>query len=391
MTSEPDSTPRRRPPTIDLTATEIDTEKPAQTAPGSESVGEPADGHDAPGGRAAWNFAGKLQPLAIGAGAGAIIMAAVIVGLWLAGLVPPLTGAPAAGVTSPNAGTGGQISAQLDKIQTELQARQPDTAASARLSAVEAQTKVFNDSLAALNRRLDGIAVAAQSALEHADAATEAAKGAATGTVQRSDVEALADRIASLENTVRGLSNSEARRPSSTGDHAARAALAAEALRAAVERGASFQAELATVKSFGVDHSAIAPLEPFAADGVPAAADLAHELAALTPQLLQASGGAPAGGSFLGRLEDNAKGLVRITPVDAPPSDEPPAVVARIDADAARDDIAGALADIARLPQSAKTLAEPWVQKVDARNAAIAASRRIAADALAGLGNTNTQ
>ena len=29
MTSEPDSTPRRRPPTIDLTATEVDAEKPA--------------------------------------------------------------------------------------------------------------------------------------------------------------------------------------------------------------------------------------------------------------------------------------------------------------------------------------------------------------------------
>jgi hypothetical protein len=43
------------------------------------------------------------------------------------------------------------------------------------------------------------------------------------------------------------------------------------------------------------------------------------------------------------------------------------------------------------LPPSAKTLAEPWVQKANAREAAIAASRRIAADALAGLGNANTQ
>ena len=40
MTSEPDSTPRRRPPTIDLTATEVDAEKPA-TAPQPET-GEPA-------------------------------------------------------------------------------------------------------------------------------------------------------------------------------------------------------------------------------------------------------------------------------------------------------------------------------------------------------------
>ena len=32
MTSEPDDTPRRRPPTIDLKATEVEAEQPASTA-----------------------------------------------------------------------------------------------------------------------------------------------------------------------------------------------------------------------------------------------------------------------------------------------------------------------------------------------------------------------
>ena len=175
-----------------------------------------------------------------------------------------------------------------------------------------------------------------------------------------------------------------ARRAASADDRAARAAVAAEALRAVVERGAPYTAELATVKSLGADQTALAALEPFAAGGVPTATELAHELSQLTPSLQQASGAPSSGGSFLGRLENNAKKLVRITPVDAPAGEEPSAVVARLDADAARADIAAALADIARLPQSAKTLAEPWVAKANARAAAIAASRRIAADALAG-------
>jgi hypothetical protein len=38
------------------------------------------------------------------------------------------------------------------------------------------------------------------------------------------------------------------------------------------------------------------------------------------------------------------------------------------------------------LPEPARVLAAPWSKKVAAREAAIAASRRIAADALAALG-----
>ena len=176
-----------------------------------------------------------------------------------------------------------------------------------------------------------------------------------------------------------------ARRAASADDRAARLTVAAEALRAAVERGAPYKAELAAVKSLGADQNATAPLEPFAADGVPSAQRLRTSFRTLTPALLRASGAAPSDGSFLGRLESNAQKLVRITPVDAPAGDEPSAVIARINVDAARADIAAALADIARLPEPRKNRwPTPWVKKADARDAAVAASRRIAADALAG-------
>jgi hypothetical protein len=118
---------------------------------------------------------------------------------------------------------------------------------------------------------------------------------------------------------------------------------------------------------------------------------LARELSQLTNSLRQASGTKPADASFLGRLKNNAKNLVRITPVDAPPGNEPAAVIGRLEEDAQHADFATALADVARLPPAAKTIAEPWVQKVNARNAAIAASRRIAAGSLAALANTKTR
>ncbi|HJT08393.1 MAG TPA: mitofilin family membrane protein, partial [Stellaceae bacterium] len=247
--------------------------------------------------------------------------------------------------------------------------------------------------------RADAAAAAAKSAGERADAAAAAAKqvaqsaqAAAQSAVQRSDLDALQSRIAALERRITDVGNAAAQqqRPG-TDDRAARAALAAAALRDAVERGAPYQTELPAMKALGTPQAATAALEPFATSGVPSAASLAHELAQLTPSLQHAAGAAPAQTSFLGRIEDNAKNLVRVTPVDAPAGDDPAAVIARLNVHAAHSDLAAALADIARLPQPAQTLAAPWVQKVNARNTALAAARRISADALAGLGKSDSQ
>ena len=386
MTSEPDSTPRRRPPTIDLTATAIETEKPAQAGGNTGATGDQTDAAAGSRPRGRRNFAGLLWPHAIGAAAGGIVVAAILIGLWLLGVMPSRQATPAAASNST-----ADISAQLAKIQAQLQAMPAEQALAARLATVEAQTKTVSDSLAAINRRLDDIAVAAQGARERADAASAAAKSATENSAQRSDLDALASRIAALESAIKSLSAATAQRPASANDRAARAAVAAEALRAVVERGAPYRAELAAVKSFGADQSAVASLEPFAASGVPSAAVLTQELAQLTPSLTKASVTESSDPSFLGRLESNAKSLVRVTPVGVPAGDDPASVIARLNSDAARADIAAALADIGRLPDAAKALAEPWVQKARAREAAIAASRTVAADALAGLGNAGTQ
>ena len=292
------------------------------------------------------------------------------------------------------------ISARLNKIegaiatQKPLPPPQPDPALVSRLAAAEAATKSLSDSLAALTRRVDDVAAAAQTALaqaKNASTAADAAKSAAQAGVARSDLDALAARIAPLESAVKTLADDIKHETATADDRAARLTIAAEALRATVERGTPYQAELAAAKSLGADPSATAPLEAFAASGVPAAAVLGRELAGLVPALQQATEPAANNSSFLSRLESNAQHLVRITPVDAPPGDDPTSVAARIGVDAAHADIAAALADIAKLPDAAKPLAAAWVEKAQARNAAIAASRKLAADALAALSKPNPQ
>ena len=425
MTSEPDSTPRRRPPTIDLTATEVEAQKPAGTqqsgtAEPTAEAAAPNNKQDAAGPGTA-RPRSAIMPAIGGAVAAAVVIIAIGAGFWMTGYVPsgllpaPASVPAAAPAQATNSPAMADIATQLKQIQGEIQAQQPAQGVASRVTAAEAAAKAQADSLAALNRRVDEIAAAAQTAVAQAkdasaqaqsasaqakaasDAAAnaanaaDAAKSAAQPTVSPSDLDALAARVAALESTIKMLSGDVAQQSSGANDRAARLTLATEALRAAVERGAPFAAELAAVQRLGVDQSATAPLEPFAAVGVATAAALAAQLAAVLPAVRQAAEPAPDNGSFIGRLESHAQQLVRITPVDAPAGDDPAAVMARLDGDAAHGDIAAARADIAKLPAAAQSVAAPWVQKAQARDAAIAATRQIAANALTALGKPAPQ
>jgi hypothetical protein len=412
MTSEPDNTSGRRPPTIELKATEVEAETPAAapetaaTAPvdgpaetpdqqasspqaaEEETINPAAD--DRPG--------GLLKSSAVGGFVGAVTTAAIVAGLWFAGfglareMAPgPSSVASPSAALSPSAGStqptrDAETAARLDKIERTIQAQRPEPALGNRLAAAESQAKSLADSLAALNHRVDDMAASSQRTAAQADAATaasDAAKSADQTTVQHGDIDALASRIAALDGAVKALSDNVTHRAASADDQPARLTIAAQALRAAVERGVPYQAEIKAVAALGADPNETAPLEPFAASGLPSAEALGHELAALVPTLERASGTAPNETSVLEKLKANAQKLVRITPVDAPAGNNPAAVIARLGIDAAHADIAAALTDIAALPEAAKPLAADWVKKAETRNAAITASRQIAADALA--------
>jgi hypothetical protein len=429
MTSESDSKAGRRPPTIELKATEVGNAAESPPSGGAESASERAASHEPLGESTAGSNAGDRQSSGHSGGRvtshvlsallGAAAAAAIIGGVWLGGLIPPRNaatpsdmtpplsaGAPMPGAATPTGALDADVAARLDKIERTIQAERAEPALGDRMTAVETQTKSLGSSVATLSGRVDEIASASQSAEKQAEAAHAAAEAAtsatqaisqATGqavsqnTAQRSDVEALANRIAVLEGTVKALAAAATQPASQTDDRPARLSVAAEALRATVERGAPYQAELAAVQALGVDRAATAPLEPFAKNGVPSASALARELGAIVPALQEAAEPAAADGTFLDRLKANAQKLVRITPVDAPAGNDPADIIARIKFDAAHGDIAAALADLNRLPEPAKTIAADWIKKAEARGSAIAASRQIAADALAALSKPSAQ
>jgi hypothetical protein len=129
----------------------------------------------------------------------------------------------------------------------------------------------------------------------------------------------------------------------------------------------------------------LATLEPFATSGIPTATALARELAALVPALAEATGSTVRDGGILDRLKANAEKLVRVRPIDEAVGDDPSAVMRRIEIRAEKGDLAGAAAEVGKLPASARDPAKKWLAHVEARNVAIDASRRFAADALAAV------
>jgi hypothetical protein len=286
-----------------------------------------------------------------------------------------------------------ELAGRLARLETKMATPTgsvPDAAVSNRLAVLGGDLKALAERIDVIARRHDEVATLAGDAGKRVDATTAAiaelrkAQSATAPTVAREEIDALAGRIAALERAAKAMETQLAARVASD-DRTLRLVVAANALNAAVERGAPFVAELAAAKAVAPDASALTALEPFAKSGVPTTNALARELAALTPALAKAVGTSERESGILDRLKANAERLVRVRPIDEPAGDDPVAVVRRIASRAEQGNLAGAAAEVAKLPTPARDLAKEWLARVQARDAAIDASRRLAGNALAAL------
>jgi hypothetical protein len=127
------------------------------------------------------------------------------------------------------------------------------------------------------------------------------------------------------------------------------------------------------------------PLDAFAASGVPSVPALCRELVVIAPKLMPAAPEAETTGTgIVDRLQAGASKLVRIQRVDATGTDRG-SVVARVTAAALRNDLTEARRELNTLPPADRAAAQAWLDKADARDAALAASRKFASDASTAL------
>ncbi len=265
----------------------------------------------------------------------------------------------------------------------------PDPALANRLTALEAVAKSLTDQLVRLDRRAGETESALQAVSERGAADGEAPAAVVAPKppeVTKAEFGMLSDRVGTLQKALTSLQqNPQPRTGGGVVDDRAALTVVTAGLRDAVERGTAFAGELKAAKALGADAQQIAPLEAFAASGVPSAAALGRELAKLAPDMMPAGSGLSRDASYIDRLQAQAERLVRFRPVGGAPGQDVVAVVSRIEAKAKRADIAGALAEIRELPETARAPAEPWIKKAEARAAAIAAAQNLEAAALAAL------
>lgn len=253
------------------------------------------------------------------------------------------------------------LSSALDQVKTDVAALKSaveqagDTAGLAALgdkvrqieTAVAALGEAGNTApadLGPLNEKLVGLDAAVKSAGE-------------TATMQEG-------RLAALEQSVSQLSSkveAQAAQPKIA------LAIAASALKAALDRGAPFAAELETLAAITPDAPEIATLRPYAEKGVPIRAEIAAEVAAAANAMVAASAPVDQNAGFLQNLLSSAESLVKVRPIGAVEGAGAPETVARMEVAVNQGDYAKALSEYDTLPEAVKAAGADFAGKLKAR------------------------
>jgi hypothetical protein len=265
--------------------------------------------------------------------------------------------------------------ADIESKSAKPAATAPDPAAAARIEALE-------KSIASLRTEIAGARAQSEKLAVDVNAVKSAPREAAVAA----DITAINERLSQIERTTRAESAEIAQQSNKPVDDAAlRRVVVASMLDISVRQGEPFAAALAAAKSLATDADTLKPLDDFAASGVPSAAILSRELLTLVPKLSPAvPETATTGAGIVDRLQAGAAKLVRIERTDAVGNDRS-AIIARVTAAALRNDSADARRELNTLAPADRAAAQPWLDKADQRDAALAASRQFAADAMAAL------
>jgi hypothetical protein len=374
---------KRPPPTIDLAPSEVRTEpapeSEAAAAAGVEPGAQAEPPHETvspsipPAAVASTPRAG-ISPWVVAPFSGAVAAALVIAVGWMLGW-PPVQ-AP----SQVSAALVDELAGRLAAVEAKASKPASDPVAAARADALDKALAALRADVTKQHSQLDALA-ADVTALKSAPRAPAAAPV---------DLSGIDERLAKLEQTASSqgaaIANEKIADAKPADDLALRRVVAAALLDVAVRHGDPYASTLAAAKSLAGDAQALKPLDQFAAAGMPNPFVMTRDLLTLVPKLSPpaAETTATTGSSIVDKLQAGAAKLVRIERTDATGNDRG-AVVGRITAAALRNDFADARKELRALSQADRAPAQAWLDKADARDAALAASRRFVDDAMAAL------
>ncbi|KQU92261.1 phage tail protein [Mesorhizobium sp. Root695] len=171
-------------------------------------------------------------------------------------------------------------------------------------------------------------------------------------------------RLTALEQSVSQLSGKV---EAAAGQPKIALAIAASALKAALERGAPFSAELETFAAISPDAPQLATLRTYAEKGVPTRAEIAAQADAAASAMVTAATPVDENAGFLQNLLSSAESLVKVRPIGAVEGAGAPETVARMEAAVNQGDYAKALSEYDTLPEAAKAAGADFAGKLKAR------------------------
>jgi hypothetical protein len=371
------SRPKREPPTIDLDASEVSGETRAAAEAKAEAASEARMETVSEPERASAMPSKPVSPWAIAPFSGAVAAALVIAVGWMLGW-PPVQAPPAAPQVT--AGAFDDLGKRVAGLETKTgkpAAPVSDPAAAARIDALDKSLAALRSDVAKERTQSDKLA-----------SAINDLKSAPRDSAGNIDLSALTGRIVELERKANAQGEAReserAAEAKPADDMALRRVVAAALLDVAVRHGDPYAETLKVAKSLSADPDKLKPLDVFAEKGMPSPPQLNRELLTLVPKLSPPADTATTGASIVDRLQAGAAKLVRVERTDTTGTDRG-AIVARATAAALHNDFAGVRRDLAELTPADRAPVQAWLDKAAARDAALAASRQFADDAMAAL------
>ncbi|MDF3811394.1 MULTISPECIES: hypothetical protein [Rhodopseudomonas] len=325
-----------------------------------------------------------LLPAIVGAVAAVLVAGAAMNGM-VPGLAPPPSATAPQGDNAEMAALASRVAA-LESRPAPAAAGVADPALAGRIDAVEKSVASLRDDVAAARSQSEQLASAVN--------ALKAAPVAAPSPDQASDLAAINGRLDQLEAAVQSAKDSAQKAaaakaaepaPASADDVPLRRLVAATLLDLAVRNGEPYAATLDSAKPLATDPAALTPLDRFAKSGLPSAAELSRDVLPLLPKLLPEEQAPGSTTGFVARLQANAERLVKIERAGAVAGIDRSGIVSKAAVAAQRNDLAAVRRELNTLAPAQQKPVQSWLDKVEARDQALAASHQFAAAALAAL------
>ncbi|WP_421577997.1 COG4223 family protein [Shinella sp. M31] len=166
-------------------------------------------------------------------------------------------------------------------------------------------------------------------------------------------------------------------------------AVAASALKTAIDRGGPYLAELEAFASIAPDDPSVAGLREHAAVGVASRSDLVRDFQPTADAILDAVHQPDGDQGIFNRLMSSAASAIRVRPVGSIEGDTPEAVVARIENKLQNGDFKGAQIEWQTLPEAGQAAAAEYKRKLDTRVTVEDLIGTAVSGAITGTGNGN--